>query len=101
MSNVSILVVKPKTLNRADKDLLREAGVVVVENHEPESVRFLSPSQAITSSDMLYAAIVAITESPGINTAEKFTKTLGTIIKADRKREEDALLAARADKGEV
>lgn len=62
-----LLVVKPKSLNAADKATLRRAGVVVVEATEPKDVRFLRPGQDLAASDLALAAMNALSKSSNIH----------------------------------
>jgi hypothetical protein len=58
----SILFVKPKSVSQADKKALRQAGVVIVEIDDPQSVKFIKASAEIDGSELLNAAIKAINE---------------------------------------
>ena len=80
----NILVTKPKTLNRKDKDLLRESGVIVVEAENPEEVRFLRPEADLAHGDMLYAAMQAIACGTLENQKEKFANAMAALVKANR-----------------
>ena len=83
--DVNILVTKPKTLMRKDKDLLRASGVIVIEAEDPKAVRFLRPEADIEYGDMLYAAITAVNNAkPGHGAKEIFAETLGRIINGMR-----------------
>lgn len=79
-----ILVVKPKSLNAADKKLLRESGVVVVESNDPASVRLLGcEPQPMNSTDLFYAAMKAIaSDKYAGNTADHFAKQVAALTKA-------------------
>lgn len=84
--NASVLVVKPKTLNAADKASLRKAGIVVVEAADPSDVRFLSIERApLDSSDLFYAAMTAVaSDKYSGNTQQKFAEIMGSLVKASR-----------------
>lgn len=80
----SVLVVKPKTLNAADKKLLREEGIVCVEAADPSSVRLLQlEGPPLSGNDLFYAAIQSIAaDKYNGNTAEHFAQTLASLAKA-------------------
>lgn len=83
-----IIVVKPKTLNAADKKALREVGVVCIEAADPESVRFLQPdSQPMSSNDLFFAAISAIAKSDYTDTPVRFARNVQNILDENRKKE--------------
>lgn len=65
MSEISILAVKPGQLREEDRAALREIGVVVVEVSDPADIRFLRPAAELSSSEMLGAALTAITRQGG------------------------------------
>jgi hypothetical protein len=72
-----ILVVKPKSLTAADKKLLREAGVVVVEAADPSQVRLIQPEgTALAGDELFYAAIKGIHLGGDSGTRRIFTETL-------------------------
>ena len=76
-----ILVVKPRSLTAADKKLLREAGVVVVEAADPSSVRLLQPEGNVLPGDqLLYAAMKALSESGGSGAKSTFTDTVARLV---------------------
>lgn len=83
--SAQILVVKPKTLNAADKKLLREANVVVVESNDPGSVRFLqAEGPALAPNDMFWAAMTAIASDQYTgNTRKKFVANLASLCKVN------------------
>lgn len=75
---ISILVVKPGSLSQEDRELLRQASVVVIENAAPETVRFMRPSCSLSSDDLLYAAMKGVLQ----HTSSKliFSDVLGKLI---------------------
>ena len=81
-----ILVVKPKTLNAADKAALRKIDIVVVEARNPADVRMLQPEgPALNSNDLLYAAMQAIASDRWAdNTRVHFANTVAALVKAAR-----------------
>jgi hypothetical protein len=59
-----ILVTKPGVLNAADKNILRQAGVVTVEAAKPSEVRLLETTgQALSGDDMFFAAMSGVIQS--------------------------------------
>lgn len=87
--NTQILVTKPKALNAADKDLLRQAGVVVVESDDPASVRLLGcePSP-MNSTDLFYSAMMAILNGGSQFTQAEFAKQVAAMTKAAHSKKE-------------
>jgi hypothetical protein len=55
-----LLIVKPRTLNAADKASLRKAGVIVVEAANPDEVRFIRAEQELAAGDLVMAAMRAL-----------------------------------------
>lgn len=58
-----LLLTPPGAIDPADRELLREAGVVVVETDDPTACRFLRASEVVSSSDMLWAAMDALRQN--------------------------------------
>ena len=79
---VTLLVVKPGTLTELDIAKLREDQVVVVEAEEPETVRWLKPSEIFDPDDMMRAALYSINNSTD-STKARFVKQLAIISKAN------------------
>jgi hypothetical protein len=84
--SAQILVVKPQTLNKEDKALLRKSSVVCIEASDPSSVRLLSAEgPALGGDDLFYAAMQAIASDKYTgNTAEVFAKQVAVLAKASR-----------------
>ena len=79
--SAQILVVKPKSLTAADKKILREAGVVVVEAADPSSVRLIQPEGPTLGGDeLLYAAMKAIRVKGDSTVKGLFTETVANLI---------------------
>lgn len=77
-----ILVTKPGVLNQRDKAELRKSGIVVVEARSPADVKLISTDRGeIASSDMLYAALSAITHSD--NAKKAFADMCAKIVAAE------------------
>jgi len=82
--SAQILVTKPKALSSADKAILRESGVVVIETNSPKDVRFLiADKPPLDSNDLFRAAMFAIADSSYVDTKEKFAKNLALFVKAN------------------
>ena len=79
----TVLVVKPGTLSPLDKASLGEDDILVVETDEPESVRWLKPSETFDPDDMLRAAIYSIGKSTH-STKERFVGQLTILAKATK-----------------
>lgn len=76
-----ILVVKPGHLLNADKDILRAAGVVCIEDPDPDSVRLIQPEGPILGSgELFYAAIHALSMAGSDRPAKMFTETMTRLI---------------------
>jgi len=61
MDEPLIMPVKPGSLNADDKKALSDAGIIVIEHPEPETVRLLRPAAELSGSQMLLAAMRALT----------------------------------------
>ncbi len=85
---VALLPVKPGTMSADDKATLREVGVVVVEHEEPETLRLLTPTAELGTSDLLGAAMFALVDSghASTSTLAAFTLQVGALIRAKRKK---------------
>jgi hypothetical protein len=56
-----VLVTKPSSVSEADRALLHEAGIIVVETFDPSAIKLLDVSSAgIGGSGLLYAALKAL-----------------------------------------
>lgn len=87
MSEVTLLPIKPGTMTDADKTILREAGVIVVEHENPSELKLLRPGIEIESSTILVCAMKALAKSgqitdTGVLQRETFTKLLGEALSA-------------------
>lgn len=80
---IALLPVKPGTMSAEDKATLREAGVVVVEHEEPETLRLLTPTAEIGTTDMLRAAMFALVDSGNASTAARadFTTFIAKLVR--------------------
>lgn len=79
----AILPVLPGTISEADRELLREAGVVVIEHPEPHTLRILRPETEVSATDMLACAMKALRNSSGTSAEaqrEAFTKHLADVV---------------------
>lgn len=86
-----ILVVRPKTLNAADKKALRVAGVVVVEANDPTEVRFLRADSELSSGDLCVAAMNALSKSSNINNEHGlFVKLVSAALERRQSERENA-----------
>lgn len=63
MEDPAILFVKPKAIKAGDKTALRRAGVIVIEVANPADMRFVRAHAELTGSEMLTAAMKAISEN--------------------------------------
>lgn len=84
MSDPSILFVKPKAIGRQDKEVLREAGVIVVEVADPTAVKFVRAGLEVDGGAILKAAATAIANE-GVTTGtakELFGKAMCAAIEA-------------------
>jgi len=52
----AILFVKPKSINPADKKTLQQAGVIVIEVADPQSVKLTRPHAELSGTEMLTIA---------------------------------------------
>ena len=66
-----ILIVKPKTLNAADKAALRKAGVVVVESANPEDVKLIQAQQEMPASAITLAALKGLRSANDWNSSSQ------------------------------
>lgn len=80
---ITVLVTKPGTLTSADIDKLREVEIIVVEANDPNSVRWMSPSEIFDPTDMMRAALYSISKSTP-STKERFVDQLAIIGKANK-----------------
>lgn len=85
MEQISILPVKPGTLNDDSKAALREVGVVVIEHENPTELRMLSPMTEVPASDMLRCAMKALVVgdndyNKGILQRATFTKLMAELF---------------------
>ena len=62
-----VLFVRPKEIRPADKKMLREAGILVVEISDPSKVKMTRAHAEIHSTDLLGAALNAILSDPTLN----------------------------------
>jgi hypothetical protein len=78
MNEPTLLVVKPGSVSKADKAKLSAAGVIVLEQDDPTSLRLLKPACELTAHDLLLAAMrgVAKDSTAKQTFAENFTKFL-------------------------
>lgn len=63
MSDPAILFVKPKAISQRDKKTLQAAGVVVVEVDDVNNVKFVRANAELSTTEMLNAAMVAMSKS--------------------------------------
>lgn len=83
-----VLLVPPGSITAADRDLLREVGVVVVETDDASKCQFLKATEAISSSDMLWAAMDALRRDfgygkEGKEQRQQLAQNLWTLIAAE------------------
>lgn len=71
MSDPVILFVKPKAINESDKSALREAGIIVVEVDDLQSVKFTRAGAELSSTALLRCAAEVIQKAgyPSIQAA--------------------------------
>lgn len=79
----SILVTKPKQLNASDKEVLRKAGVIVIEAEDTQSIRFIKPNAEISGSDMFRAAMAGIARGNDTTTMREFSMQIAAMSKAN------------------
>lgn len=85
-TQVALLPVKAGTISDQDKAALREVGVIVVEHEAPETLRLLTPTAELETSDLLGAAMWALTGSHASTAAQAaFTLYVGRLIADKRK----------------
>lgn len=83
MIDTSLFIAKPGTLSAADKKELRKAGIVVIEAADPADFRFIRAEAEVSGSDMLFAAMEALQNADGIQTARQmFTFNIAKLVKA-------------------
>lgn len=63
MSDPAILFVKPKAISQRDKKTLQQACVIVIEVENVADVKFTRAAAELSSSEMLLAAMKAITKN--------------------------------------
>lgn len=63
MNDASILFVKPKAISQRDKKALQAAGVIVVEVEDVNNVKFVRAHAELSTTEMLSAAMVAVSKS--------------------------------------
>lgn len=85
---IALLPVKAGTISAEDKAALREAGVVVVEHEAPETLRLLTPTAELGTSDLLASAMFALVDGGHASTAAQasFTQHVGALYRAKRKK---------------
>jgi hypothetical protein len=79
MSEPTLLVTKLGQLDDADRAMLREAGIIVLEVQRPEEVRFIRPHAELGTSDLLRAAMVAI-KAASFSTQSDFAEAVAKAI---------------------
>lgn len=60
-----VLLVPPGAIKAADRKVLRDAGVVVVETADPAACQFVRAGEVVSSNDMLWAAMDALRTDKG------------------------------------
>ena len=85
MCDVNILVVKPGIVKRADKKLLNNAGVVVIETDDPAAVKFLTPTAELTGSELLLASLIAL-DSAMESTKGKIVPVMRRMLEAKMRK---------------
>jgi hypothetical protein len=83
MNDPAIMPVKIGTLSAEDKAALREAGVIVIEHENPESIRLVRAIAEVSASDMLKCAMQALifNDSMGASSQrERFAYLLAKVI---------------------
>jgi hypothetical protein len=85
---IALLPVRTGTISAEDKAALRDAGVVVIEHEAPETLRLLTPTAELGTSDLLGAAMYALVDSGHASTQTQaaFTHHVGALIRAKRKK---------------
>ncbi len=78
----NILVVKPGMVKRADKRLLNDSGIVVIETDDPQSIRLITPEVEFSGSELLLAALVALDSSPLSQPKENMIKIMRKLLEA-------------------
>lgn len=76
-----VLAVKPGKVNPAQKKILQEAGVILIEMDDPNDLRIVRAEvPEIDGSELSWAAIAAIDQVASVNAAAQFTKNVRSIL---------------------
>lgn len=88
MPDPAIIFLKPGAISKQDRNMLRKEGVLVVEIDDPSSVKFVRAHAEMSSSDMLRAAMRAVTYG-GSRVKEVFTNAIAEHVLASDERTTD------------
>lgn len=80
MTDKKILIVKPKSLSKIDKQKLSRAGHIVIECDNPLDVRMLESETGIPANEMLKCALAAMAERNDFEINSQFVKRLNKVI---------------------
>ena len=83
MNEPAVLFVKPGAIKANDKGRLSKAGIIVVEIEDPAAVKLVRAGMELSHSDLLMAAMQAIT--PSDYTCQSFGKAVAAAIEAAHK----------------
>jgi hypothetical protein len=83
-AELSILIAPLGSSTEEIKEKLLAGGIVVIEHENPESFKLLKPCLDMSHSDMLYAAMNAISRGDDSVTKSVFAKTMASIIIKNR-----------------
>jgi hypothetical protein len=80
MSDPAILFVKPKAISPRDKKMLSDAGIFVVEIDDPANAKFVRSCAELSTTEMLHAAMVAVSKSS--NALDAFGRAMNAALLA-------------------
>lgn len=82
---VALLPVKPGTISAEDRTTLRAAGIVVVEHDEPHTLRLLTPTAELGTSDLFACAMHALTGASATMASQaSFTQAVAALVRSKR-----------------
>lgn len=76
-----IIVVKPKSLDKESKDLLKKDGIIVIEHEDPSAVRVITQLEGLDGNDIFMCAIDAIQRSTYKESANLFGTNMLKLFK--------------------
>jgi hypothetical protein len=82
MNDPAILFIKPKAISQRDKKTLQAAGVIVVEVEDVNSVKFVRPHAEMSTTEILNAAMVAVSKSS--NALDAFGRAMNFALLSKR-----------------